>query len=59
MAWIPTKYENRSKDWPDIHFVSGSLCVFKVKELGDFLEVHRYASKEFSGNNSADQFCTY
>jgi choline dehydrogenase-like flavoprotein len=27
MAWIPTKYENRSKDWPDIefHFVSGSL----------------------------------
>ena len=27
MAWIPTKYENRSKDCPDIefHFVSGSL----------------------------------
>ena len=27
MAWIPIKYENRSKDWPDIefHFVSGSL----------------------------------
>ena len=27
MAWIHTKYKNRSKDWPGIefHFVSGSL----------------------------------
>ena len=27
LGWIPTKYENRSKDWPDIefHFVSGNL----------------------------------
>lgn len=27
LAWIPTKFENRSKDWPDIefHFVSGNL----------------------------------
>ena len=26
LAWIPTKFTNRSKDWPDIefHFVSGS-----------------------------------
>jgi len=26
LAWVPTKYVNRSKDWPDIefHFVSGS-----------------------------------
>ena len=28
LAWISTKYENRSKDWPDIefHFVSGCLA---------------------------------
>jgi len=26
LAWVPTKYTNRSKDWPDIefHFVSGT-----------------------------------
>lgn len=43
LAWIPTKYENRSKDWPDIeyHFVSGSLGsdggrqVRKVHGVGD------------------------
>ena len=31
LGWIPTKFENRSKDWPDIefHFVSGCLaCMF-------------------------------
>lgn len=43
MAWIPTKFQNRSKDWPDIefHFVSGSLGsdggrqVRKVHGVGD------------------------
>jgi len=27
LAWVPTKFTNRSKDWPDIefHFISGSL----------------------------------
>jgi hypothetical protein len=26
LAWVPTKYMNKSHDWPDIefHFVSGS-----------------------------------
>jgi hypothetical protein len=26
LAWVPTKYVNKSLDWPDIefHFVSGS-----------------------------------
>jgi glucose dehydrogenase (acceptor) len=43
LGWIPTKYENRSKDWPDIefHFVSGNLGsdggrqVRKVHGVGD------------------------
>ena len=36
MAWIPTKYENRSKDWPDIefHFVSGSLGSAQMEGAG-------------------------